>query len=304
MSRYKILKWSGITLLLAVLVFAYGILPQMVAGNVVKTLQANHPLPVKTPKDFGLAYQDISFPASDNLRLSGWWIPAPGKKPLGTVFISHGFIHNRDQLLNRILFLNKAGYNVLSFDHRGCGLSDPAPVSGGVNEAKDFLGALKYAEKTLKAPEPFVFFGYSLGAMAAFHAAADAPDLAALVLDSPPANVKGFVSEKGGFLLFLPGFLEDCVWAYDQKTGLSLKAPDLDLLPLAQDLKDLPVFYINGGRDDLAKPKDVHRLFEASANPKSHYFYVQDAGHEETYSQSRQSYEKAVLGFLQDAVKP
>ena len=42
-----------------------------------------------TPGEDGLAYEDVDFRSADGTRLTGWFIPAPGRA-LGTVIHFHG----------------------------------------------------------------------------------------------------------------------------------------------------------------------------------------------------------------------
>ncbi len=118
-----------------------------------------------TPAQVGMDYEEISFPARDGVRLSGWFIPAAADaEQAGTIVLLHGWGWNRlgfaadDMLANLtgtgnvdflglIQTLAKAGYNVLTFDQRNHGESAPAgPVTFGQQEAQDLLGAVAYLE--------------------------------------------------------------------------------------------------------------------------------------------------------------
>jgi pimeloyl-ACP methyl ester carboxylesterase len=116
-----------------------------------------------TPADVGLAYENVHFPARDGVRLAGWFIPAGDNSREGaTVVLVHGWPWNRlgsagdgmwdglmgsepVHLLRLALGLHQAGYHVLMFDLRNHGESAAAPpVTFGLNEAQDLLGALEY----------------------------------------------------------------------------------------------------------------------------------------------------------------
>jgi cephalosporin-C deacetylase-like acetyl esterase len=47
-----------------------------------------------TPASVGLAYEDVSFPATDGVRLRGWFVPA-GRQPAPTIVWVHGWMWNR-----------------------------------------------------------------------------------------------------------------------------------------------------------------------------------------------------------------
>ena len=300
----KFIKWSLLSLAILLaggLVFIYGILPGKVAQGILVKAQVRKPLD-RSPKDDGFKYQDVSFMTPDSVSISGWWMVPASKKILGTVLLSHGVFKNRDQVLSRAEFLVKKGYQVLLFDHRGNGLSGDSPVSGGYLESRDYLGAVSFLQSKKELHKPLVFFGFSLGAMSALRAAAQSPDVDAVIADSPLANIRSYVSRRtmGGAFAFLPGFLGRCLSEYDEATGLALTVEDMDLIPVVGQLQDKPVLYFTGEGDDLAKSEEVRQLFAKTPSHQKRLIYIQDAGHEETYVKSPIIYEKSVLGFLTD----
>jgi alpha-beta hydrolase superfamily lysophospholipase len=286
----------------AFLYFAYGYLPEKVAGSIVARSRIRQPL-TTTPRAAGFAYRDVSFKTQDGISISGWWLPpAKGQVPRGTVLMSHGIFKNREQVLTRAEFLSSKGYQVLLFDHRGNGLSGEAPTSGGVLEAGDYLASVEYLKSEHWLKKPLIFFGFSMGAMSALRAVNQDPKVDAVIADSPLPNVKAYVSRRtiGGSFTGLPGFLKVCLRDYDRLTGLSLTVRDLDLTGVVQQLHEKPVLYITGEKDDLAKPEEVRNLFNATDSHHRRLVYIPEAGHEETYLKFPLIYEKAIASFLSD----
>ncbi len=282
--------------------FVYAILPEKVAQSIYAKSLVRKTL-TDSPKNYGMAYEDVSFKTSDGITLSGWWLPAPSpKKALGTVVLSHGVFKNREQVLERAELLVKSGYQVLLFDHRGCGLSGESPVSGGLLESEDYLAALAMLQESKKLKRPLVFFGFSMGAMSALRAASKGVSVEGVIADSPLANLDCYVSRRtaGGTFSSMPGFLAACLAAYDRKTGLHLTVSDMDLVPAVEKIRDIPVLYITGENDDLARSEEVRRLFEHTPTKRKRLVYVPDAGHEETFDKSPILYRRSVIGFLTD----
>ena len=62
-------------------------------------LYLTHPFPAKTtknPGEYGLAFEEIEFfSRKDQVKLSGWWIPAVSKKSKKTVITAHGYMNER-----------------------------------------------------------------------------------------------------------------------------------------------------------------------------------------------------------------
>jgi alpha-beta hydrolase superfamily lysophospholipase len=290
----------AVVLLVAASFFIYNFIPQKVARGLVQA--SGHPRPLtKNPGQAGLKYQDVSFTTSDGITLKGWWIPAAVHPALGTVILTHGLFHNRDQVLTRAVFLQEAGYQVLAFDLRGHGESGASPLSGGFLESGDFLAASAFLTQKHWVQKPLVFFGFSLGAICALRAGAvQAVD--AVIADSPLPNVKSYVSRRtlGAPFSRLPGFLARCLQAYNSATGLSLEEKDLDLVPVIRQIQTVPVLLFSGEKDDLAVSGEVQKLFDQCPSPHRRLVFIPEAGHEQTYSQFPVIYEKAVLDFLKD----
>ena len=144
------------------------------------------------PADFGLRGETVSFDAKDGIPLKAWWLPASGM-PRGAVIIAHGIDHTRQVMLPRAAFLVRGGYDVLAMDLRGHGESGGSIVSPGLLEARDILGALRYI-RSRGDNEPVAVLGVSYGAVASLIAAAESPEIVAVVADGAYPTGKG-VSE-------------------------------------------------------------------------------------------------------------
>ena len=101
------------------------------------------PVP-KTPKDYGLDFQAVKFPASDGVQIDGWLIPGAGDK---LIVITHvggltkygstreftsmsKLFSGEIEFLKSAQHLNRSGYGVLMFDFRNHGESDSSPNGG------------------------------------------------------------------------------------------------------------------------------------------------------------------------------
>jgi len=74
-----------------------------------------------SPADFGLRYEEVSFPTTDGLELKGWYIPNRGDQAK-TVILLHGYPADKGDILPVLSFLS-AHYNLLLFDFRYLGQS-------------------------------------------------------------------------------------------------------------------------------------------------------------------------------------
>jgi pimeloyl-ACP methyl ester carboxylesterase len=119
---------------------------------------------LRRPSDYGMEYEDCFFPALDGVPLEAWFIPAKSDKLL---IVNHPMTCNRYgfpghlppwntmfggfevNFLPELKHLHDAGYNILTYDLRNCGLSGEANggISGlGLLECRDVVGSLRYAK--------------------------------------------------------------------------------------------------------------------------------------------------------------
>ena len=148
-----------------------------------------------TPMDYGLIYEDVSFPSPDGLSLKGWWVPPGGallEEQVPAVILLHPMLGNRQgfrprphgwsrllrtevDLLNVARGFHQAGYAVLLFDFRGHGESQDGLCAGGLTEDQDVVGAVDYVFSRLAGQAPAAapqvgLVGLGLGATAAIAA--------------------------------------------------------------------------------------------------------------------------------------
>src|SRR5690348_8865946 len=102
---------------------------------------AMHPIrqPVRRPEDDDLDLKDVTFPARDGVRLSGWFAPAPSAR--GGIILCHGHPMNRVEMLPWARLLHAVGFHTLLFDFRAMGQSEGDLCSIGYLEVNDLLGA-------------------------------------------------------------------------------------------------------------------------------------------------------------------
>ncbi|VEI16577.1 alpha/beta hydrolase family protein [Actinomyces viscosus] len=117
---------------------------------------------IKRPSDVGMEYEDVFFPSMDGTPLEAWFIPADSDRLL---IVNHPMTCNRYgfpghlepwntmfggfevDFLPELRHLHDAGYNILTYDLRNCGLSSDANgvISGlGLLECRDVVGSLRY----------------------------------------------------------------------------------------------------------------------------------------------------------------
>ncbi|HTV80587.1 MAG TPA: alpha/beta hydrolase [Steroidobacteraceae bacterium] len=118
---------------------------------------------MRTPSDYGMAFEETWFPSMDGVPLEAWFIPADSDRLL---IINHPMTCNRYgfpghlpeyqgyfggfevNFLPELQALHGAGYNILTYDLRNCGRSGTANggISGlGLLECRDVVGSVRHA---------------------------------------------------------------------------------------------------------------------------------------------------------------
>jgi alpha-beta hydrolase superfamily lysophospholipase len=269
------------------------------------------------PADFELRSETVSFDSTDGIPLKAWWLPASGM-PHGAVIIAHGIDHTRQVMLPRAAFLVQAGYDVLTPDLRCHGESGGTVASPGLLEARDILGGLRYIRSRGDA-EPVAVLGISYGAVASLIAAAESPEIAAVISDGAFPTGKGlskdisrhYLHDPGTsflvrvpFLLAnVPGAARATQFAYYLRSGIDLGPELLSVIPSASHIR-VPVLLISGGKDWIVPTDRARQILSVIPNNRKSLIVIPNAYHDTTYSTAPQLYSNAVLDFLKQSIQP
>ncbi len=238
------------------------------------------PAPIlRTPKDYGMEYEDVFFPSMDGVPLEAWYIPAESNK---LIIANHPMPMNRygspghmepwSQLSNfEVNFvkaykhLHDAGYNVLAYDLRNHGNSGGANggVCGiGMYEWRDAIGAMQYVKNHEKLSKMKVgLLSRCTGANASMIAMSKYPeyfkDIKCMVAPQPcsRADLMGQFAEISGI-----GDRKDELNSEIKKFG-GFSLDEMSLHPYVKDIK-VSVFYTQVHDDEWTKPEDVQTTYD------------------------------------------
>ena len=249
-----------------------------------------------TPWELGIPYEDVQFTTSDGLRLSGWWLEAPGATR--TIVTLTGHYGGRSDTLGIGAALWRKGMNVLLFDFRGRGASDPHINTLGYCETIDALAAAAFARR--KAPGSAIgLFGFSMGGAVAIMAAARDESIGAVVADSPFASQRQVLRRHFSKRTRLPAF------PLLPLTALFLPYDMNAVEPIQEVARIAPraLMLIHGDRDAITDPRDSDALFAAAGHPKE-MWALPGAGHCDAYFVDRTAYVERVAAFLERNLQP
>ena len=260
----------------------------------------SHPIrqPVGQCRDYGLTCEDVQFPSTeDGVVLRGWFIGGTGPR---TVIMLHGRDGRRDDPTIGLMTIARAfhdhGYGLLLFDFRAHGLSGGDRYSLGDWERRDVAGALAYLRG--RGISGVGVIGFSMGAGTALRAAPAHPEMRALVLDSPfadlPSLIDQHLTEVSGLpRLFTPGILLMAQALY----GMDL----LDDRPVQEmaTLGTRPILLIASTTDDYIPVSQAYALQAAGAtDPNLQVWFTTGPTHVRSFKDYPAEYLRRVMGFF------
>ena len=131
----------------------------------------------------GLPHARVVFPASDGVRLAGWYLPSRNGAALVLV---HGGGGDRQGTILHARMLARAGYGVLLYDARGRGESAGHENAAGWQWDRDVRGAVSFL--TSRGIDHIGLLGLSTGAEAVVTEAASDVRVQAVVADGLQAR--------------------------------------------------------------------------------------------------------------------
>lgn len=224
------------------------------------------------PGQVGLAYEDIYFETSDNIKLHGWLIPAENAK-LSLIFC-HGNAGNISNRLDKILFFNKLGLNLFIFDYRGYGLSNGTPSEVGLY--RDSEAAYNFLKSREPIDQKIIVFGASLGGAVAVDLASKQP-LDGLILEGAFASA---VDIARTFYPFIPSFFVNSKFDNIKKISI-MKIPKL---------------IIHSENDEIIPFSHGRKIFDRASEPKQ--FLKINGGHNDAFFVSESEVAPVIRAFI------
>jgi hypothetical protein len=203
------------------------------------------------------------------VHLKGWRFPGEGPVRRGTVVYLHGIGDSRRSSVYIADHFVPAGFDVLAYDSRAHGESGGEACTFGIYEKEDLARVLA----TIQA-RPIVLLGSSLGAAVALQAAAQSPDVAAVISVSVFSDLRTVAHDRAPFFAS-QGQIRDA-FAIAERDG-RFRVDEASPVAAAPHIK-VPVLIIHGAKDDETRPAHSQRVYDALRAPKQ-LILVPGVGH-------------------------
>ncbi len=245
-----------------------------------------------TPASFDLPFEDVRFTTKDGLTLAGWLLVKNASRP--TILVSHGYPFDKGNILPVAQFLFPR-FNLFFFDFRSFGKSQGRITTAGAREREDVKAAIAFLKQRKDINHTFGAYGFSLSATTFL--ITDAPEIKAIVADSPYTDGWGII--RALYRMFGPVKFP-FVWLTGlySKLFLGLDPASVSAVKSIKD-KNIPVLLIHGDRDSQI-PVEHSKEIYANADPKlTELWIVREADHGMSYAMNPEAYKRKVTGFFE-----
>ena len=229
-----------------------------------------------TPSDVGVPFQDVQIETADGERLHAWWLER--RDGIAQVVFFHGNGGNLSLWLDILAEMWRRGFSVLAVDYRGYGASTGRPSEQGLY--RDGEATVRaFRERLRKDGLPIIYWGRSIGAPVATHAAnAAKPD--ALVLETSMPDVRSVLRTNP--ILWLLSFFS----SYQFPTSRLLESYDGPLLVIHGDADTIVPF--GGGR----------RVFDRAPTGRKTFVVIPGADHNDLHIVDPRMYWSSIEKFI------
>jgi uncharacterized protein len=264
------------------------------------TRPTNHPLVIDPLIKVSADAEAWSTRTSDGITLRGWFLPTRDRRHL--VVLVHGMWSSWLEMAALGRDLHRRGFDVLLFDLRGHGQSDPSRLYLGRRERADIRAVMSWAQKEGFTDDRIGWLGYSMGGSTLLMEAARNPQIHVVVIDSPygdlPQLLKKQLSLHSGLPnWFNPGILLAARLIYGVRTD--------DLVPIrsARAWGERPLLLIHGESDTIVPVSQAHALAEA-AGSSCLTMTLPGVDHVQAYDSDPEGYVTTVGTFFNDHLSP
>ncbi len=254
----------------------------------VLALTPNREYKVK-PSDFGLTYDELKINTSDGLKLNAWFFPA-SQTSYKIMVLSDDGNGNMSDLLEQVSVFLSLGYNVLTYDYRGYGLSSDFEIKQNfyiyAQFQKDLNSVIDYLKKERTNLPKIHLYGIGIGAGLSIAVAANR-NLGTVIADSPYTTLelaKQRIKDARGIEMLIPlGYNKN---EMEPKYALETKGAQMN-----------GILLISGDNDNVCLVKDMKELAKIRPNITSVYV-VKNSDGANNLTVNKEKYLEEIKKFL------
>lgn len=250
----------GVVILAGIFVIYYGL------NHVYENQRTPHR---NTPAKYDIAFEEVHIPTSKNLNLYGWLVR--GKPEMPVLILVHGWNRNLERMMVYIRRLHERGYNLLAFDSRNHGSSDPDEYSSMLKFSEDILAVVDYLERAKIADHPLGIIGLSIGGAASVYAASLDSRLKAVMTVGAFAHPRNIMNLefKRRHIPYYP-----LAWLIFRTMERRIGRTFASFAPVRNIKNAVADFLLVHGEDDATVPVEQAYILKKAADPKRVQLWV------------------------------
>ena len=232
---------------------------------------------------------------SGGLALRAWM--AHGRPDKAAFVIVHGLGDSLESYQEHARPFIERGHTVILPDLRGHGGSEGTHTTLGGLESEDVRTAMGYLRDTGLAEAGIVLMGHSMGSVAVLLAAAEQPDVSAVIVEAPYDTYRNTIAHHARLLYHLPSWVPIIplsIMAAEWRA--SFDADRIDTVDAAKRI-DAPLLAIVDGLDERMPEAIVRSIIDAHPGPNE-LWVASGVGH--VGAILHPDWEDVILGFLGD----
>jgi pimeloyl-ACP methyl ester carboxylesterase len=231
---------------------------------------------------------------SEGLRLRAWL--AHGNETRPAAVLVHGLGDSLESYVDSGTVLHRRGHTVLLLDLRAHGGSEGRLTTLGGREREDVRAALAALRERGLGQRGFVLLGVSMGAVAALRAAAEEPDVRAVVAEAPYDDYRSSTLHHARLYYGLPSWfplVPAAIAVAEWRAGFD--ADEVSAVLAARGVRGALLLIVDGS-DPRMPEAVVRRVYDAHPGPKR-LWTAPGAPH--SGAGNALGYWDTVLGFLE-----
>lgn len=238
----------------------------------------------------------------DDLTLRGWYYPSSSPPRRRLIVLVHGMWSCWPEMAAVGHDLHALGYDVLLFDLRGHGRSDPTRLSMGRRERGDLRAVLVWASRQGFTPDRIGWLANSMGASTLVMEAAGNPSVRVAVLDSAYGSLPELLDAQLPQYSHLPAWFNPGILAA-ARLWFGIRTDDLVPIRFARRWGRRPLLLIHGEADSIV-PVSQARQMAMAAGPTCRTVILPGVDHVQAYGRNPSRYVAAVDAFFRQHLKP
>jgi len=244
------------------------------------------------PENLPFDVEEIQIPLQDGRHLYGWWIQADKNAP--TIIFAHGWGRNARRMLPYLKKFCCQGFNLLAFDARGHGNSDPDKYSNLVKFADDMIASINFVENNQKSQHPdFYLVGLSIGGAGSIYAAAHDKRIKKVITVGAFAHPASVMKKqfKDHHIPYYPmTWLMFRYLRIFQKLDLNKIAPEKHIARADAS------FLLIHGKEDITVPVEEGKRLAKAAGDRAELWIIPGRGHSDCHLEK--GFWDKVIGFM------